>query len=198
MVPDLLDGHVSLDVERLDRIYLNGYVPNLQVGGQASSFLREHLGYPIPSPVDHGAGDRHGVSAGGVALCPERAHILVKFSKKDRKIEVMRRHLAAQEGNGRSGVAAVGVAQELQNVFAATVRERPGAAPWFSFYKADRRVTCFYFYLWDEDFSGRRLSRCAPTSRTRSRCGSTATSGPNASASRPGSIHRPVQRVRQL
>ena len=26
-VNDVLDGHVGLDVERLDRIYLNGYVP---------------------------------------------------------------------------------------------------------------------------------------------------------------------------
>ena len=49
-------------------------------------------------------------------------------------------------------MAAVGVAQEFQNVFAASVREQSGGAPWFSFYKADRRVTCFYFYLWDEDF----------------------------------------------
>ena len=30
-VNDVLDGHVGLDVECLDRIYLNGYVPNLQV-----------------------------------------------------------------------------------------------------------------------------------------------------------------------
>lgn len=28
---DLLDGHVKFDIECLDRIYLNGYVPNLQV-----------------------------------------------------------------------------------------------------------------------------------------------------------------------
>jgi hypothetical protein len=34
-INDLLDGHVGLDVECLDRIYLNVYVPNLQVGGQA-------------------------------------------------------------------------------------------------------------------------------------------------------------------
>jgi len=27
-VNDLLDGHVVLDVQCLDRIYLNGYVPN--------------------------------------------------------------------------------------------------------------------------------------------------------------------------
>src|ERR1700741_1424356 len=50
-VNDVLDGHVSLDVECLDRIYLNGYVPNLQVGGQVVSFLTAHLGYPIPSPA---------------------------------------------------------------------------------------------------------------------------------------------------
>jgi hypothetical protein len=32
-VNDMLDGHVVLDLECLDRIYLNAYVPNLQVGG---------------------------------------------------------------------------------------------------------------------------------------------------------------------
>ena len=50
-VNDVLDGHVVLDLECLDRIYLNGYVPNLQVGGQVVSFLTQHLGYPIPSPA---------------------------------------------------------------------------------------------------------------------------------------------------
>ena len=50
-VNDLLDGHVALDVECLDRIYLNGYVPNLQVPRQVVSFMTGHLGYPIPSPA---------------------------------------------------------------------------------------------------------------------------------------------------
>ena len=36
----VLDGHVMLDLECLDRVYLNGYVPNLQVGGQVVTFLR--------------------------------------------------------------------------------------------------------------------------------------------------------------
>ena len=84
---------------------------------------------------------------------------MVRFGKNDRKIDVMRRYVAAQERTGRSGVAAIGVAQEFQNVFAAIVQERPGTAPWFSFYKADRRVTCFYFYLWDDDF-GPAFIRC--------------------------------------
>jgi hypothetical protein len=30
-VNDLLEGHVGLGIESLDRVYLNGYVPNLQV-----------------------------------------------------------------------------------------------------------------------------------------------------------------------
>ena len=50
-VNDVLDGHVGLDIECLDRIYLNGYVPNLQMGGQVVSFLTAHLGNPIPSPA---------------------------------------------------------------------------------------------------------------------------------------------------
>ena len=40
-----------LDIECLDRIYLNGYVPNLQASGQVVTFLSQHLGYPFPSPA---------------------------------------------------------------------------------------------------------------------------------------------------
>jgi hypothetical protein len=36
---DILDRHARLDIECLDRIYLNGYVPNLQVGGHVVQFL---------------------------------------------------------------------------------------------------------------------------------------------------------------
>ena len=47
-VNDVLDGHVSLDLDCLDRIYLNAYVPNLQVGGQVVVFLTQHLGTRSP------------------------------------------------------------------------------------------------------------------------------------------------------
>ncbi len=159
-VNDLLDGHVWLDIECLDRIYLNGYVPNLQVGGQVVSFMTAHLGLPIPSPaimekigtafrrsVDRFAADEH---------IP-----VVRFKKDDRKIEVMRSHLARQEATGRTGVAAIGVAQEFQNVFAANQRQGSNGIPWFSLTKADRRVTCFYFYLWDVDFGPAFIKICA-------------------------------------
>jgi hypothetical protein len=159
-VNDLLDGHVVLDIECLDRIYLNGYVPNLQVAGQVASFMTQHLGYPIPSPAimeKIGTRFRRAVSAfAGAGHIP-----VVRFGKNDRKIEVMRRHVAAQAATGRSGVAAIGVAQEYQNVFAVTARQRSNGVPWFSFTKADRRVTCFYFYLWDAGFGPGFIKICA-------------------------------------
>lgn len=50
-INDVLDGHVGLEVDCVDRLYLNAYVPRLQVSGQVKWFLEEHLGNPIPSPA---------------------------------------------------------------------------------------------------------------------------------------------------
>jgi hypothetical protein len=150
-VNEVLEGHVALDLECLDRIYLNAYVPNLQVGGQVVNFLTGHLGNPIPSPAIF---ERMGTAfRRAVGRFAEQDHIpVVRFTKVDRKIEVMRPYLEAQAATGRSGVAAIGVAQEYANVFTGTQCEAPNGIPWFSFTKADRRVTCYYFYLWDDDF----------------------------------------------
>lgn len=58
-VPELLEGHTVLDIECLDRIYLNGYVPKLQVGGQVITFLHDHRGMRRPirpeQPVEMGS-----------------------------------------------------------------------------------------------------------------------------------------------
>lgn len=48
---DLLEGHVVLDIECLDRLFLNGYVPKLQAAGQVAGFMTRHSGLPIPSPA---------------------------------------------------------------------------------------------------------------------------------------------------
>jgi hypothetical protein len=71
----------------------------------------------------------------------------------DRNVEVMRPYLEAAAAAGRSQVAAIGVAQETQRVFIARKRDTdPGKCPQFSFDKKDRRVTVYYFYLWDAGF----------------------------------------------
>lgn len=73
----------------------------------------------------------------------------------------MRPHLARQAATGRSEVAAVGVAQEFQRVWAAIKGTTSTGTPRWSFCKADHRVTCYYFYLWDDDFGPAFVKVCA-------------------------------------
>jgi hypothetical protein len=155
----LLDQHVVLDLECLDRIYLNAYVPTLQVGGQVVTFLTQHLGYPIPSPALFATiGDRFRAAVKSFA---SRHHIpVVQFKKGQRKIDVMRPHLL--RAGGRPGVVAIGVAQEFQSVMSGYNRatRNPGAVH-FGFHKADRRVTVYYFYIWDAEFGPAFIKLCS-------------------------------------
>ena len=92
-VNDVLDGHVALDIECLDRIYLNAYVPKLQTSAQVVAFLSGHLGYPFPSPaLFNQIGQRF---RRAVASFAESNGIpWVKFGKDDvgGKLELMRPH----------------------------------------------------------------------------------------------------------
>ncbi|MDP8928910.1 MAG: hypothetical protein M3O70_10125 [Actinomycetota bacterium] len=45
-INEVLDGHVALEVDCVDRLYINAYVPGLQVGGQVVSFFTTHRGDP--------------------------------------------------------------------------------------------------------------------------------------------------------
>jgi hypothetical protein len=157
---ELLDGHSALDIECLDRIYLNACVPTLQSSGQVVAFMTRHLGKPIPSPalMEHiGTRFRRAVesyaSSNGIPW--------VRSGKDDREIDVMQPHIAAQAATGRPGVAAAGVSQELQRVWSPYQRDTQPAAPQYTFAKADRRVTCYYFYQWDEDFGPALIKACA-------------------------------------
>jgi hypothetical protein len=160
-VPELLDGHTVLDVECLDRIYLNGYVPMLQAGGQVITFLHGHLGMRIASPavLEH-IGTRFRQA---VARFAESNDIpMVKFKKGIRKVDVMRPLLARAARSGRPQVAAVGWAQEFQHVWEARKRVTdPARPPQFSFAMAERRVTCYYFYVWDERWGPGFIKVCA-------------------------------------
>lgn len=160
-VNELLDGHVALELECLDRIYLNAYVPNLQVGGQVVSFLTAHLGNPIPSPAIFARiGDRFRRDVKRFA--DQHDVPLVRFGKDDRKADVMAPYLAKAERAGRPGVVAVGVAQEYQKVFVGydRAKDRPGP-PSYRFDKTDRRVTVFYFYVWDDEFGPGFVKLCS-------------------------------------
>jgi hypothetical protein len=121
--------------------------------------MRDHLGFRIPSPAIM---DKIGTRFRADVKTFATGHDIpvVRFSKGDRKIDVMRPYVAALENDCRSGVAAIGVAQEYQNVFAANAKQSPNGMPWFTFTKADRRVTCYYFYLFDEQFGPSFIKVC--------------------------------------
>jgi hypothetical protein len=158
-VNDVLDGHAALDLECLDRLYLHGYLGQLQVGGQVIQFLN-HRGYRVPSPAClQQIGDAF---RRRVASFAQANHIpVVPLKAADRNIEVMRPYLERAAETGRSQVAAIGVAQETQRVFLGRKRDTdPARCPQFSFDKKDRRVTVYYFYLWDAGFGPAFIKVC--------------------------------------
>ncbi len=153
-INNVLDGHVVLDLECLDRIYLNGYVPKLQVAGQVVTFLTEHLGNQIPSPIlFKQIGDRFReavrsfAETNGIPVLhlntPDRSRW------DDRKLDHVREYI---DTASQPGVVAIVVAQEVQKVFMGYTRRCTTGSPQFGFDKADRRVTVYYFYILDPSF----------------------------------------------
>ena len=85
-VPELLNGHVTLEVECLDRLYLNGYIGPLATSGGLVTFMREQLGKPVPSPVVLGQITEKFREA--VKVLAEREKIpIYQFDHKERKDE---------------------------------------------------------------------------------------------------------------
>jgi hypothetical protein len=108
-IPELLNGHVTLEVECLDRLYLNGYIGPLSTSGGLVTFMREQLGKPVPSPVVLGQMTEKFREA--VKALAERQQIpLYQFNHKERKDEVANR--IRQQRGIRDGIVFIGVAQE--------------------------------------------------------------------------------------
>ena len=101
-VNEVLDGHVKLDIECLDRVYLNAYVPILQSSGQVVAFMTQHLGLPIPSPALF---DKIGQRFRRAVVSFAEANDIpwVKFSRDDRKADVMRPYLEPAGCHGTPG-----------------------------------------------------------------------------------------------
>ena len=86
---------------------------------------------------------------------------VVRFVKGQRKVDVMRPPMREAEGEGRSRVVAIAWAQEYAQVASAVTTRTPEGFPSFAFGKAARRVSCVYFYLWDQQMGGAFIKVCA-------------------------------------
>src|SRR6266849_2940192 len=105
----ILRDHVTLELESLDRLYLNVYVPQLQYDGGVVSFLREQRGARIASTALIKPMTDAFVTA-IKAFAKQQGIPLVYFRKGQRKDEVAQEHLA--RFTGTEGVLFIGVAQE--------------------------------------------------------------------------------------
>lgn len=136
-INDVIEGHVGLEVECVDRLLLNAYVPSLQVGGQVASFITGHLGKPIASAAVLGSiGNRFRRDVRRFADDHGTPVLMLKTPDRsrwdDRKLDHVRPFLEAAEREGRFGVVAIVAGQEFQWVFSARNRGK-GKAVWFEF-----------------------------------------------------------------
>jgi hypothetical protein len=164
-INEVLEGHVALEVECVDRLYLNAYVPGLRVGGQVVRFLSGHLGNPVPSPALFARiGNRFCREVRAFAAAQGIPILRLKKPDRgrwdDRKLDHVRPYLERAEREGRFGVVAIVAAQEFQWVFGARNRsDTPGVAN-FEFTKQERRVGVYYFYVYDREFGPGFIKIC--------------------------------------
>ncbi len=151
-VADVLSDHVSFELESIDRLYCNLYVPQLQRVQGVLGFIRGHLGRPIASTSVIAPMSRD-FTARLAAFADAHDIPRIDFARGQRKDDVMHQHLAAFEAAGRTeGVLFIGRAQEKNSVFRTEKRRRPdgGSYPWIV--RASSVVNQFYIHCVDEDF----------------------------------------------
>jgi hypothetical protein len=158
-VAEILDEHVTFELEAIDRMYLNGYVPSLQTGGGVVYFLKQHLGVRVPSTTMVAPMSLRFVQA--MERFAETAGVdLVTFQKNQRKDDVAQAYLAAFTGD--EGVLFIGKAQEKASVFRTEKRRNAddgSTYPWII--RSTAMVTHYYVYLLDRDFGPLFIKFCS-------------------------------------
>lgn len=149
-IATILRDHVTLKIESIDRIYLNGYVGRLQRGYQIASFFYFHRKQPMPSPALLQQMTEQFVAS--IRAFARRHSIpIVHFKPGERKDDVAKRRLARFRGS--EGVVFIGVAKENARSFRCTpVRRRDGSIRRFNFYSAMVCVNHYYFYVLDHEW----------------------------------------------
>ena len=147
---ELLEDKVGLDIEGIDRLYLNAYQPRLQTGGGVVGFFREHRGAQVASTTLMAPMSKDFVKQIHTFAKQNELEI-VHFTKGQRKDEVTLARLKAFHET--EGVLYIGIAQEKFAGFRVRkkVSERTGTTfPWL--YRSTVMCNQYYFYLVDEDF----------------------------------------------
>lgn len=149
---------MTFEIESIDRLYLNVYVPELQRVGQVIGFLTRHRGFEIAStalvaPMSNAfvAAIRRYARDHGLPLSD--------FAKGQRKDDVAHEHLALSDGSER--VLFIGRPRKGPGSFVPSGGSTPPRRgyPWIV--SATGMVNHVYFYCVDDDFGPLFLKFCS-------------------------------------
>jgi hypothetical protein len=149
-VADILQDHVTLELECIDRLYLNVFQPKLQLASKVYRYLREQHGAgAVSSKYFQGMTNAFVRSVEAFAAANKLP--LITFTKDERKENVAVDYRT--KSDGKEGVLFIGKAQEKVKTFRTHGRRDPvtGASyPWLL--DTTALVNQYYFYAIDEDF----------------------------------------------
>lgn len=155
---EILQDHVVLELEGIDRMYLNAYVPSLQTGAGFAYFLRNQLDCRVPSTFMIAPMSREFVAA--IERFVETEGVdLVTFSKGERKDDVVREYLA--RFRGKEGLLLVGKAQEKASVFRTEKRVDADGIKYPWLVRSTAMVNHYYFYIVDRKFGPLFIKFCS-------------------------------------
>ena len=149
-VTEVLKDHVTLEVEGIDRMYLNVYVPQLQREQGLAGFVRFHRGHQFASSALMDPISKAFVKSLEDFAKREKVPV-VQFRKGERKDDIATAH--RKRFAQAEGVVFIGKAQEKTRVFRTERRrnEQTGVTyPWLV--PSTAMVNQFYVYCVDGDF----------------------------------------------
>ena len=158
-VAEVLDEHVTLEVECIDRMYLNLYVPLLQSEGGVANFWRLHRGHKFASSALMGPMTDRFVER--IQQFAKQEDIdVIDFEKGQRKEDVAKERLAKFPRT--EGVLFIGRAQEKSKVVRTRQRKNTSTGGTYAdLYRSTAMVNHYYFYCVDEDFGPFFIKFCS-------------------------------------
>jgi hypothetical protein len=157
-VQDILDQHIVLETEGIDRLYLNGYIPKLQIPEGVVGFFRRHRGEAFASSVLMDPMTRRFVDSIEQLALAEDIPLII-FAKGERKDDV-----AAEIRKGftrNEGVYFIGKSQERATIYRTEKRRHPSGVSYPWIVQTTGFVNHYYVYIVDRDFGPLFIKFCS-------------------------------------
>ena len=158
-VAELQGENVLFELECIDRMYLNLYVPQLASAPGVAAYFRGYKGHRFASTKEAVAMSE-GFRRQVLDFAEREATPIIRFEKGMRKDDVMHKRL--RKFKAREGVLFIGIAQEKARVPRTIPKgfgEGEGTIPWIDYTTA--RVKHYYFYCVDQDFGPFFIKFCS-------------------------------------